>query len=324
LSYDGLGQNVQIVENSGGTVTSTKQFVWADANRREERNVSGSVTKQFFTVGQRNFSGSSGSNFYYTIDHLGSVRETTDSSQNVLSQRAFDPFGRMGISAETISPDVGYAGYYPHTNSGLYLALKRAYSSNLGRWLSRDIGSDSQNLYSYVANKPIAFTDPFGLFGTPFFVSHYFDGNGTPVNLGDIDLGQAFQNSAGVIGIVSRYTDEINAAAQAHARSICAGASGTKSLPFSLPLEQQPGGVVVAPYLDFLNPLWAVGRSSIYTSAKCQLVADCCHRTYKVSCESHFFIEDWFQDPFELGIEISTPYEIDYGFFKDIQSSGRF
>ena len=57
FSYDGLGRNVDIVETTSGSVTSTKQFVWCEDSKRpyqacEERNISGAVTKQFFANGQ--------------------------------------------------------------------------------------------------------------------------------------------------------------------------------------------------------------------------------------------------------------------------------
>jgi RHS repeat-associated protein len=52
-------------------------------------------------------------------------------------------------------------------NTGLYLTRTRAYSPNLGRWLSRDPlgeGADpAANLYRYVGGNPIDLLDPLGL-----------------------------------------------------------------------------------------------------------------------------------------------------------------
>ena len=48
---------------------------------------------------------------------------------------------------------------------GLSLTLYRAYSADLGRWLSRDPLAEAAglNLYAYVANNPIKYVDPLGL-----------------------------------------------------------------------------------------------------------------------------------------------------------------
>jgi uncharacterized protein RhaS with RHS repeats len=48
----------------------------------------------------------------------------------------------------------------------LHLAPFRAYSAELGRWLSRDpLGEhDGANLYGYVHGNPVNLTDPLGLY----------------------------------------------------------------------------------------------------------------------------------------------------------------
>jgi len=69
----------------------------------------------------------------------GSIREVTNSSGTVVYQSSYDPYGRQTqISGTGPVPDFGYAGYYYHAPSGLSLAVHRAYSPTLGRWLSRD------------------------------------------------------------------------------------------------------------------------------------------------------------------------------------------
>ena len=68
-----------------------------------------------------------------------SIREMTNSSGIVQSEFSYDPFGRQTQIAGTgVVPDFGYAGMYVHQPSGLNLTKHRAYSSSLGRWLSRD------------------------------------------------------------------------------------------------------------------------------------------------------------------------------------------
>jgi RHS repeat-associated protein len=133
--YDPLRRIVKIVETRGGSVTSTKQFIWAGDQLAEERDASGNVTKRFFDLGEQ----ISGTNYYYTRDHNDSVHEMTDSTGAVQSEFSYDPYGRpTQIAGSGPVPDFGYAGMYVHSPSSLNLAVDRAYNPSLGRWMSRD------------------------------------------------------------------------------------------------------------------------------------------------------------------------------------------
>jgi RHS repeat-associated protein len=160
--YDGLGKNVSIVETTAGSVTSTKQFVWSfETKPREARDGTGTLVNQYFVIGQLNVS----TKYSYELNHLGSVVGMTDNSGNKVSDRSYDPFGRVIINSETLAPDFGYAGYYLHSRSGLNLTRTRAYDSALGRFINRDhIGeAGGINLFAYVSNDPIMLRDPSGL-----------------------------------------------------------------------------------------------------------------------------------------------------------------
>jgi RHS repeat-associated protein len=159
LFYDGLGQAVKLEERTSGSVTSTKQFIWCENEKCEERDGSGALTRQFYGWGEK----ASGTNYFYSKDHLGSVREMTDGSGNIQAQYGYDPYGLVTLLQGSNLADFQYAGYYLHQRSGLNLTLYRAYSSGLGRWLSRDPISDDINLYAYVNNDPIRLNDPLGL-----------------------------------------------------------------------------------------------------------------------------------------------------------------
>ncbi len=148
------------METTAGSVTSAKQFVWDDDNREEERDGAGILVKRFFDDGQNNGS----TNYFYTADHLGSVREMIDNSGVTQAQYAFDPCGRVQKIAETVSADYGYGDYYLHSRSGLSFTLTRPYNCVLSRFMTRDEIEEEGgvNLYAYVSNDSINSIDPSG------------------------------------------------------------------------------------------------------------------------------------------------------------------
>jgi RHS repeat-associated protein len=162
FTYDGLGRRVKIVEkDASGSVTSTKRFVWAGAELCQERNAGGgTITKQFFAQGELRGT----TKYFYTRDHLGSVREVLDNTSAIVARYEYDPYGNRTATG-SFACDFGYTGHYFHAPSGLSLALFRAYDSDSGRWLSRDpIGeAGGIHLYAYVGNNPINAFDPLGL-----------------------------------------------------------------------------------------------------------------------------------------------------------------
>jgi RHS repeat-associated protein len=165
FAYDGLGRRVQ--ETLNGTLI--KQWVWCGgAQPCEERDASNNVTKRFFNQGEQ----IGISSYFFTHDHLGSVREMTDANGNLIARYDYDPYGRRTLVSGTDLADFSFTGDYYHAASGLDLTVTRAYDANLGRWLSRDtIGENGGiNLYRYVGNSPINAIDPFGL-QTPFQTS---------------------------------------------------------------------------------------------------------------------------------------------------------
>jgi RHS repeat-associated protein len=163
FTYDGLGRRVSIVESTGGTITGTKNFVWSGLMMAEERNASNCVTRRFYDQGEQ----ISRTNYYYAKDHLGSIRELTDSSGALEARYDYDPYGNRTRTGGVASfdADFGFTGHYFHSPSGLDLTLYRAYSASTGRWLSRDPIAEEGgvNLYKYVVNDPLRNVDPIGL-----------------------------------------------------------------------------------------------------------------------------------------------------------------
>ena len=159
--YDAYSRMVSIVEYVGGSISTNKQFVYSDSNKRESRDGSGAVLSRFFALGEE----IGGSNYLYSKDHLGSVKEVTDVSGVLRSEYVFDPFGRISNVLSTVFSDFQYAGYYAHEASGLWFTATRAYNASTGRFLNRDpLGEEAgESLLDYSGNDPIDTSDPSGL-----------------------------------------------------------------------------------------------------------------------------------------------------------------
>jgi RHS repeat-associated protein len=165
VSYDGLGRGVRYIKKLNST-SVTNWHVWNGLERAEERSgTSGTLLKRFFPQGVETLSGSNTGKLFYTRDHSGSIREVTDSGQAVKGRFAYDPYGKRKVVSGADFADFGFTGHLFHAESGLHLAPFRAYSAELGRWLSKDpIGEDGGlNLYQYALSDPINLMDQLGL-----------------------------------------------------------------------------------------------------------------------------------------------------------------
>jgi RHS repeat-associated protein len=160
FNYDSYGLLVGVIETAAGIVSSTKQFVMSFETMCEARNASGTLIAQYFPRGEN----LSGTKYFYSDSHEGSVLELTDNSGTVQASYRYGPYGQATKLQGTVTSDFQYGGYYNHGPSGLSFAAHRAYSASLGRWINRDPAGEyaGSNLYAYVGNDPIIQTDPLG------------------------------------------------------------------------------------------------------------------------------------------------------------------
>jgi RHS repeat-associated protein len=171
FSYDGRSRMVALRKLVNGSEITLRRFVWCGGRICEERDTAGVVTRRFFGQGMRVESSPNAGNYFYTRDHLGSIRELIDASGNVRARYAYDPYGRRTKLTGDLDADFGFAGMFFSAEANLALTHFRAYDPELGRWLSRDPLPNAEmiegpNLYAYVGNEPISHRDPQGLLDT--------------------------------------------------------------------------------------------------------------------------------------------------------------
>jgi RHS repeat-associated protein len=121
---------------------------------------------------------SGGTSYYLTYDQVGSLRVVADSAGVVVKRIDYDSYGN--IIADTnpaFEVPFGFAGGLYDPDTELLRFGYRDYDPDTGRWTAKDpiffAGGDT-DLYGYVLNDPVSFSDPIGLFfpfGGPGFTN---------------------------------------------------------------------------------------------------------------------------------------------------------
>ena len=192
--YDAENKQIEVIESS----TTIGQYFYDGDGKRIKKYVPGGETtifvydatgkqiSEYSTIVQ---SSSDAKITYTTNDHLGSPRINTDTTGQVISRHDYHPFGeeiaRTGYGSDTIRKQ--FTGYERDGETGLDFAQSRMYGGGLGRFstpdpynviLEKERGEDDDeradiligfisnpqrwNMYVYVVNNPLAFTDPDG------------------------------------------------------------------------------------------------------------------------------------------------------------------
>ncbi len=158
FTYDGLQRRVRIIEKESSTIQSDTHLIWCESAICEERAADGvTVTRRAFAQGDD----IAGVAHFFATDHLGSVREVTDSSSTLLARYAFDPWGRRSLIAGTETTTVGFTGHRWQVAGTLSLAQYRGYDPELAAWVSDDPASlgGGFNLRRYAVNNPVRYRD---------------------------------------------------------------------------------------------------------------------------------------------------------------------
>jgi RHS repeat-associated protein len=167
--------------------------------------VTPSLTDQLIAEGEQRVGSADAENYYYTRDDLGSIREVTDATGTLQLQYDYDAWGNSVVIKGKMQVNFGYTSHYFHQPSGLNLAMYRAYSPTLGRWISRDPLENAElpqgpNVYAYVSNIPTRYTDPFGLDGWASDLYTQMGGQGDLADFVRNDVNQQTAELAGVAG----------------------------------------------------------------------------------------------------------------------------
>jgi RHS repeat-associated protein len=147
------GNTIAETDGNGSTSNSSyHEYVFFDGRRLARSDVS------------------SGSVYYYFMDHLGGTRIMNNAGGSVCFKIEYYPYGQeQPNSTTTCNTSYKFTGYERDGETVLDYAFARYYNARLGRFMSGDpLPGDtgdpqSLNHYAYVANNPIKFTDPTGL-----------------------------------------------------------------------------------------------------------------------------------------------------------------
>ena len=103
--------------------------------------------------------------YFYVNDHLGTPQQLMNLSREVVWKAAYLPFGAAQIRVGTITNNLRFPGQYYDAETGLHYNWNRYYNPAIGRYISADpVGLEGgMNLYAYVDNDPVNWSDPNGL-----------------------------------------------------------------------------------------------------------------------------------------------------------------
>jgi RHS repeat-associated protein len=180
-TYNGLGQRI-IKEAEGVTTIFHYDF---DGNIIAESDISGNFDKEYLYRGSSRLAlvdVGTGELYYYGNDQLGTPQILTDSTNTVVWEAVYDPFGQADINPNsTVVSNFRFPGQYYDSETELHYNYHRYYDPGTGRYLSADLIGlrGGVNLYTYAENNPINKMDLFGwqtqwpVRGTPVIKSRF-------------------------------------------------------------------------------------------------------------------------------------------------------
>jgi len=178
--YDALGRRIsKTVTDAEGSKTTQWIYDGEDILFEYLRTTDSELRTAYFTHGPNidepivKANVTTGQNYYYHADALGSISAITDSIGSVIESYRYTAYGSpqifdkdgLEITESIIDNPYMHTGREYDSETGLYYHRARYRSSTFGTWISKDpIGFEGGiNVYGYVKNNPIVFLDPNGL-----------------------------------------------------------------------------------------------------------------------------------------------------------------
>jgi RHS repeat-associated protein len=164
-TYNGLGQRV--VKTANG-ITTIFHYDF-NGNIIGESDIDGNFTKEYLYRGKGRSAMvdvASGEMYYYGNDRLGTPQILTDSTNTVVWEGYYKPFGEAEVNPNSsVVNNFRFAGQYYDEETGLHYNWHRYYDPRMGRYLRADpIGVlGGINLFLYAENNPINLIDFYGL-----------------------------------------------------------------------------------------------------------------------------------------------------------------
>jgi RHS repeat-associated protein len=176
IHYDARRRAVaRMVAPSIGSATTTF-FIWDGWSLIEERSVTGNVVQSYVhgpVIDEILAKTDAAGTVYYHHDGLGSSAALSNATGTAIESYTYDAYGAVQVWDSAFSPQPSsllgnrflFTGRELVSSAGIYDYRNRAYSAELGRWLSRDPIEEEGglNLYGYVGNDPASGFDPLGL-----------------------------------------------------------------------------------------------------------------------------------------------------------------
>ena len=160
-TYNGRGERVKKL---GATTT----YYYYDSNGQliAELDGSGNTVREYVYLDGQPLALITGGNIYTMhTDHLGTPQVITDSSQNIVWQADYKPFGEATMTTELVTNNLRFPGQYYDAETGLHYNYFRDYDPSTGRYVESDpVGIEGgNNTYVYVENNSLNWFDSKGL-----------------------------------------------------------------------------------------------------------------------------------------------------------------
>ncbi len=165
-TYDALGNRV--AQNHDGDVTTWLHDPTGLVDVVAEYATDGTLVARYVHgSGLVSKEDGLGAQDFYGYDAIGNTCLLTDDQGAVANTYAYEPFGALRSSSESIASPYQFVGRegVRADDTGLAFMRARVYDAELGRFLAEDPAGVARgtNLYSYVRNRPVSLVDPSGL-----------------------------------------------------------------------------------------------------------------------------------------------------------------